>query len=309
MTSAGQRGDEVRRPAYVLVTAARNEANFIEGTIRSVVAQTARPLRWVVVSDGSTDATDAIVSGYVQQHGWIQLIRRPEREGRTFASKASAFNDGWSSMKDLAYDAIANLDADVSFDRDYFAFLLQKLAGDPALGVVGTAFHDRSLNYDYRFVSMEHVAGPCQLFRRQCLEDVGGYVLSHSGGIDLIAVTAARMKGWKTRTFTEMAYVHHREMGTATAGVLTARFRTGVKDYVLGSHPLWEVFRGAYQMTKAPYGVGGLFLMAGYLAAAGRRAVRPVAPEFVAFRRCEQMRRLREQFTRHWAEPRNHAVR
>ena len=293
MASVGEGPDQGRRPTYVLVTPAHNEAAFVEVTINAVVAQTIKPLRWVIVSDGSTDGTDEIVAKYTEQHRWIQLIRLPARHGRTFAAKARAFNLGWDSMKDLGYEAIANLDADVSFNEDYFAFLLDRLAGDPALGMVGTAFKDWSLHYDYRFVSIEHVAGPCQLFRRKCLEDVGGYVLSKSGGIDVIAVLAARMKGWKTRTFPEMAYVHHREMGTATNGLLAARFRDGRKDYALGSHPLWEGFRTVYQMTKTPYVVGALMLLAGYVSAAVRGAERPVTPELMAFRRREQMRRLR----------------
>jgi glycosyltransferase involved in cell wall biosynthesis len=247
----------------------------------------------VIVSDGSTDGTDAIVAKYAEQRPWIQLIRLPARQERTFASKARAFNLGWVSMKKLPYDAIGNLDADVSFDPDYFAFLLDRLSGEPALGVVGTAFKDRSLHYDYRFVSIEHVAGPCQLFRRKCLEDIGGYVLSKPGGVDHIAVITARMKGWKTRTFTERTYVHHRDMGTANNGVLGARFRTGALDYALGSHPLFEIFRTVYQMRRAPYVVGALILLAGYVSAAVRGMERPVTPELVEFRRREQMRRLR----------------
>lgn len=308
MASVGDSSNERRRSAYVVVTPAHNEAAFIEVTIKAVVAQTVKPLRWVIVSDGSTDGTDEIVMKYAEQHRWIQLVKLPVHQDRTFAAKARAFNRGWDSMKELAYDAIANLDADVSFNPDYFAFLLDRLASDPALGVVGTAFKDRSLDYDYRFVSIEHVAGPCQLFRRKCLEDVGGYVLSKSGGIDVIAVLAARMKGWKTRTFPEMSYVHHRDMGTATSGVLAARFRTGRKDYLLGSHPLWEVFRTVYQMTKRPYVVGALMMLVGYVSAGVRRAERPVTSDLMAFRRREQMRRLRELFGHRRRARRSEAV-
>jgi hypothetical protein len=136
------------------------------------------------------------------------------------------------------------------------------------------------------------------LFRRTCLEQIGGYTPSRSGGVDLIAVILARMKGWKTRTFPEKAYVHHREMGTAAHGVLAARYRAGAQDYALGSHPMWELFRTAYQMTKKPYVVGALMLLAGYISAAVRRVERPVSPELVGFRRREQMERLRNRFAR-----------
>jgi len=289
----GGRLDRGRRPAYVLVTSARDEADFIEETIKSVVAQTDPPLRWVIVSDGSTDGTDEIVSKYAEQHGWIQLITLTNQHKRTFAAKARAFNLGWESTKGLGYDAIANVDADVSFNPDYFAFLLDQLASDASLGVVGTGFKDQSLSYDYRFVSLEHVAGPCQLFRRKCLEDIRGYALSEFGGIDVVALLAARKNGWRTRTFPEMSYVHLREMGTAQGGALAARSRDGEKDYRLGSHPLWELFRVVYQCLKKPYLVGGLALMTGYVSSAIGCSERVVTPELMALRRHEQLERLR----------------
>src|ERR1700683_976320 len=96
-------------PTYVLITPARNEARFIELTLQSMVAQTARPLRWVIVSDGSTDGTDEIASKYVAQHDWIELIRMPERTERNFAGKVHAFNAGRARVADLAYDVIGNL--------------------------------------------------------------------------------------------------------------------------------------------------------------------------------------------------------
>jgi poly-beta-1,6-N-acetyl-D-glucosamine synthase len=283
---------------YVVVTAARNEAAFIELTLKSMVNQTLRPEKWIIVSDGSTDGTDDIVLSYTRHYRWIELIRLPEHTDRTFAAKAYAFNLGCASMSGIAYDAIVNLDADVSFDDDYFSFLLGKLAHDSRLGVVGTAFRDVSLHYDYRFVSLQHVAGPCQMFRRACLEQISGYSPSRSGGVDHIAVIAARMKGWKTRTYPEKTYVHHRPMGTATHGVLQARYRAGRLDYALGSHPLWQLFRTAYQTTKRPYLVGALMLFLGYTAAAVRRQDRPVSADFIAFRRREQMRRIRSLLTR-----------
>ena len=101
--------------SYVIVTAARNEAEFIELTLKSVVAQTILPLRWVIVSDGSTDATDVIVRKNAISRPWIQLLRMPERRERHFAGKAYAFNTGLAQVADLKYDAVANLDADVSF--------------------------------------------------------------------------------------------------------------------------------------------------------------------------------------------------
>ena len=109
-------------PSYVLITPARNEAEFIELTIQSVIAQTLRPAKWVIVSDGSTDGTDEIVNKYAVEHAWIELLRQPERAERSFAGKAAAFHAGYARMKDVQFDVVGNLDADISFDEDYFAF-------------------------------------------------------------------------------------------------------------------------------------------------------------------------------------------
>ncbi len=280
-------------PKYVLITPARNEADCIELTLRSVVAQTIRPIKWVIVSDGSTDGTDEIVSKYTVKHSWIELVKMPERRERNFAGKVHAFNAGYAKVKHLEFDAIGSLDGDISFDEEYFSFLLGKLAEDRALGLVGTPFKDGPNSiYDYRFVSIEHVSGACQLFRRECFAEIGGYVPVKSGGIDHIAVITARMKGWKTRTFTEKVCMHHRKMGTAQDSVMMARFRNGRKDYVIGNHPIWEMCRATYQMTKRPVVVGGLMLVSGYVWAMARRVERPVSPELVAFVRREQMQRL-----------------
>jgi poly-beta-1,6-N-acetyl-D-glucosamine synthase len=288
------------RPTYVLVTPARDEAEFIELTIKSVIAQELRPIKWVIVSDGSTDGTDEIVRRYSADHPWIELVQMPGRRERNFAGKVHAFNAGLARVGGLEFDAIASLDADISFDSEYFSFLLHKLEEDPRLGLVGTPFKESSNQiYDYRFVNIEHVSGACQLFRRECFREIGGYVPVEGGCIDHIAVVTSRMKGWKTRTFTEKVCRHHRTLGTAQQGVIAARFRNGAKDYAVGNHPVWELFRTAYQMTKRPFIVGGLMVLFGYLWGLIRCADRPVSPELVAFQRREQMLRLKRFVTKH----------
>jgi glycosyltransferase involved in cell wall biosynthesis len=281
-------------PTYVLITPARNEGEFIEFTLKSVMAQTVRPIKWIIVSDGSTDDTDEIVRSYADKHPWIELVRMPERHQRSFAAKVYAFEAGYARVSEVPYQAIGSLDGDLSFDKDYFEFLLRKLMEEPSLGLVGTPFRDSLSNetYDYRFVNIEHVSGACQLFRRECFEDIGRYLPVKRGGIDYIAVVTSRMKGWKTRTFTEKCSVHHRHMGTAQQGVLAARFKYGSKDYALGNHPVWELFRSVYQMSKWPFLIGGLLMLCGYMWALMLGEERPVSREVIAFVRREQMQRL-----------------
>jgi poly-beta-1,6-N-acetyl-D-glucosamine synthase len=284
--------------SYVIVTPARNEAQFIELTLKSVITQTILPVKWVIVSDGSTDGTDEIVEKFASDYPWIELVRMPERQDRDFAGKVHAFNAGYARMRDLDYEVVVSLDADISFDADYFSLLLGKLSADPTLGLVGTPFQEVSgQTYDYRFVSIEHVSGACQVFRRACFEAIGGYRPVKGGSIDHIAVISAQMKGWKTRTFTEKVCLHHREMGTAQWSVLTSKFKLGIKDYAVGNHPLWELFRTVRQMIVPPLGVGGLALGTGYFWALLRRVERPVSRDLIDFHRREQMQRLKKFFT------------
>ena len=288
---------------FVLVTPARNEEQFIEGTIRSVVAQTARPARWVIVSDGSTDNTDEIVRRFVDEHPWIELLRMPEHRDRSFAAKAVCFNAAYDRLKSGDFAIVGNLDADITFEPDYYEFLLQKFAAMPRLGVAGTPFiedatHPHDHTYAHRFADLQHVSGACQMFRRQCFEEVGGYVPIKGGGIDWVAVTTARMKGWQTQTFPEKTCFHHRKMGTAHRSPLMARFRHGQEDYYVGGHPLWQLLRGTFQMKSKPFVVGGLWLILGYFWAMAKRMHRPVSPELVAFHRSEQIARLRRMLVR-----------
>jgi len=279
-------------PTYVLITPARNEAQFIELTLESMVAQTARPLRWVIVSDGSTDGTDDIVSRYATNHGWIELLRLPKRAERHFAGKVHAFNAGLASVADLQFEVVGNLDADVSFGPEHFRQIVSKFPEHPALGVAGAPFREGAFQYDYRFTNIENVWGGCQLFRKECFEDIGGYQAVKGGCIDHIAVVSARMKGWETRTFAETVSTHNRTMGTAQASGLAAKFNYGAKDYSVGNHPVWEMFRALYQMRQRPVVLGGIALAMGYFWSMMRRVPRPVSQDLVEFSRHEQMRRL-----------------
>jgi glycosyltransferase involved in cell wall biosynthesis len=279
---------------YVLITPAHNEAAFVEKTLASMAAQTLLPERWVIVDDGSTDCTAEIVQSYAKQFRWIELIQRPQRQDRNFAGKAHAFNAGFERVRSFQFEVIGNLDADLSFEPDYLEFLMRKFSEDPKLGVAGTPFTQDG-DYDTARDSFEgenHVAGGCQLFRRQCFQEVGGYIPNPAGGIDWIAVTTARMKGWKTRSFPEKRFHHYRTLGTAGRSSVAASFSYGEKDYYLGGSPVWQLFRVAYRMTRRPVLIDGFALLSGYCWAALRRIKRPVTSELVRFHRQEQMKKL-----------------
>ena len=282
---------------YVLVTPARNEEAFIRLTIESVISQTVLPERWVIVSDGCSDKTDEIVKEYLPRHPWMELLRMPDRKGRNFAAKAKCFEAGCKRLSEVPYDVIGNLDGDVSFEPDYMEFLLNKFEKIPDLGVAGTPFlEDGYSSISDSFEGGRHVAGQVQLFRRKCLEEIGGYVPNKEGGIDWIAVTTARMRGWRTISFKEKAFFHHRRLGTGGASGMRALFNYGRKDYYLGNHPLWEIFRFLYRLSKKPYVLGALVLYGGYLWAAITRMKRPISDELLRFHRQEEMTKLKDIF-------------
>jgi glycosyltransferase involved in cell wall biosynthesis len=287
-----QRSDHI---SYVLITPARNEERFIEKVIQSVIGQTVLPSKWVIVNDGSTDTTASIVAKYLPKYEWMELVDLPIHRDRSFAAKVHAFNAGFEKVKSLDYEVVGNLDSDVSFDSDYCEFLLDKFQEDSSLGVAGTIFEEQngySSGTD-SFEGQNHVAGGCQLFRRRCFMEIGGYIPNRAGGIDWIAVTSARMKGWKTRSFREKSFFHYRSLGTAERGRLASTFSYGEKDYYLGGHPVWELFRVPYRMRNRPYVLDGIALGAGYLWACLCRVKRPVSEELMRFHRKEQMQKLR----------------
>jgi poly-beta-1,6-N-acetyl-D-glucosamine synthase len=281
-------------PSYVLITPARNEANFIELTIRSVIAQTIRPLKWVIVDDASTDHTAEIVRSYAAANPWIDLVQMPERRERSFAGKANAVRTGRERLGDLNYGIIGNLDADVSFEPDYFEFLMSRFAENGRLGVAGTAFREEGLSYNYEFVGVEHVSGMCQMFRRECFDEIGGYPAIKSGGIDVIAVLSARAKGWETKTFFEKNFLHHRSQSGASYKGLRERIHMGRKDYLLGNHPVWEMLRSVYQMNHKPYVVGGFLVLCSYMWNLISGVKRTIPADLMALRRREQMARLKD---------------
>ena len=282
---------------YVLVTAAYNEAAYIEKPISSVIAQTVLPTRWVIVSDGSNDGTDEIASKYARQYPFIELLRITEDHPRNFVAQVNAINRGVRQLHNCRYDFIGNLDADVSFDSSYFERLLGKFDADPLLGLVGgsifenssTGFRPRSTN------SVSAVAHAVQLFRRQCYEQCGGYTPLPYGGPDWYAEVTARMKGWQVRSFPDLPVYHHRPTGTA-GGLLKACFRQGRMDFSFGTHPAFEILKLARRLPSRPVGLGALFRAAGFIWSWLRREPRSVPAKFAEFLRREQIGRLRLGF-------------
>jgi len=278
---------------YALVTAAYNEEKYIEKTLRAVTSQTVLPGKWVIVNDGSTDGTEEIVRRYATTFQFIHLLRREKNSDRNFASKVFALNAGMQLIENESYEFIGNLDADVSFDLNYFHDLFLKFEEDPTLGLAGGFIHE---DVNGQFVSRKgnrimSVAGAVQMFRRECYRDIGPFLPIQYGGEDWYAEVAARMHGWRVESFPNLVVRHHRRTGSAS-GLLRSWYREGLMDYSIGSHPVFEVTKLVRRIPERPFFLGALTRFASFAIANLRRNGRMVSPEFVAFLRKEQTERL-----------------
>jgi poly-beta-1,6-N-acetyl-D-glucosamine synthase len=288
-------GETMNRDAYVLVTAAYNEEKYIEQTLRSIVAQTLHPAKWIVVSDGSTDKTDEIVKSYAAEHDFIQLCRISEDHPRNFAAQVYAINRGLSQLEGTEYSFVGNLDADITLEPDYFSRLLEKFRLNPNLGLGGGSIYERSPDGGFfpRTVStVTSVAHACQLFRRECFDAIGGaYRALRYGGPDTYAETSVRMKHWQVSSFSDLKVFHHRPTNSAE-GVLRGWFRQGKMDYSLGALPAFEFFKLLRRVRVPPYVLGSLARCAGFLHSYAHREERLVPQDFIAFLRQEQKERV-----------------
>ena len=288
VTTAGQ-----TPRVYVVITAAHNEEAYVENTIRSVIAQTVLPLRWVIVSDGSTDRTDEIVRGYTDTWRFIEFLRVGTHQMHGFASKVYALNQGAHRFGQTAFEFIGHLDGDVSFGPSYFADLMERFDRDPNLGVAGGGIYewDGSRYSPRRENRVWAVAGAVQMFRRQCYDSIGAFLPLEHGGYDWCAEVTARMKDWRVQSFPDLAVYHHRPT-KGWVGRLRRSYQEGLMDFSLGSHPLFEIAKIARRVWSRPYVLGAFVRFCAFTWAYCRREKRPVSEEVVKYLRREQLGRL-----------------
>lgn len=280
---------------YVLVTAAYNEGGFIENTIKSIIGQEIPPTRWVIVSDGSTDDTDDIVKRYATDHPFIQLHRLTEDHPRNFEAQVHAINAGLACLKDVEYEFVGNLDADITFEPAYFRLVLDEFQKRPKLGLAGGTIYDKCPDGEFRYRKSNRrtsVAHAVQLFRKECFQALGGaYRTLPFGGPDTYAEISARMLGWEVASIPELKVNHYRPTGSA-GGVLKGCFRQGRMDYSLGTHPLFEVVKLTGRIGNKPILMGALSRLAGFIYSCWHQEKRAVPEQFVRYFRQEQMEKI-----------------
>ena len=280
------------RDRYVVVTPARDEERTVEGTIRSMIAQSVRPLRWVIVDDGSTDRTRELVRAATAGHDWIELHERQNRGYRALGGGVvDAFDEGFARVRELPWDFVVKLDADLSFGADYFENLLRRFDANPRLGMAsGKTFLLRGDRKVIEYCHDEHVRGPAKMYSRACWEAIGG--LEARRGWDMIDETRAQMHGFETRSFLEEELIHHRPIDGRQERVLASRYEMGRLYHFLGYHWLYLLFRSLRSAVQDyPRITGGAALFAGFLRNALTGAEQ-YDPEYVAYVRRSQLSRF-----------------
>jgi glycosyltransferase involved in cell wall biosynthesis len=290
-------GGNEEAPRYALISSAYNEELLIDKTIQAVISQTIRPVCWVIISDGSVDRTDEIIKNYSGQHSFIRYFRLEQNEIRGIVSKANALAFAYKSLQNVEYNYIGNLDADVTFQPDYFESLLQKFELNPSLGIGGGLIYERSgpdfkSRISNRITSVAHAA---QLVRRECYESINGYAALKYGGEDWYAEISARMRGWTVRSFDDLRVMHHRPTGGGN-GLVNHRFREGKMDYSLGSDPVFELLKCLRRIPENPLFFGAVLRLLGFLWCYVRGEKRLVSPDIARFLRAEQKGRIKELF-------------
>jgi glycosyltransferase involved in cell wall biosynthesis len=283
--------------SYVITTPAYNEAAYIGKTIDSVLSQTVKPLLWVIVDDGSTDQTADIAKRYAAEHPWIQYVCKSKDPSQSYyGSNVYAIKAGYEQVRNINYDFLAILDADISLPKDYYEQILNRMQSDEKLGIASGVYVDRVGDNKFRKVLNDRRSTPKALmvFKKQCYEDIGGFIPMKYGGEDTVACFAARMNGWKTWSFPDIFAVHNKPVGMGQAkSLLKIRFRQGISEYFLATHPLFFLLKSLRRCVKeTPVFIGGLVRIAGFIYAYFMGQKRQISDELTGYIRAEQFGRV-----------------
>lgn len=226
---------------YVVISPVRNEQDYIQRTYESLVSQTLLPLQWIIVNDGSTDDTEAMVLRYVAQHSWIKLITLKDR-GYYFPGTGvvNVFNAGLAVVSQPDWEFVVKLDVDLSFEPNYFELLLNRFSDNPKLGMgSGVTYLESDKGWVMEPVLDDHPVGPSKVYRRTCFEQIGG--LKPVPGWDLADLLAAQMAGWQTACFKDLIVKHYRPTGTRREGLWARSVLQGRFEYRHG-YAFWYTF-------------------------------------------------------------------
>ena len=279
--------------AYVLVTPTKDEEMTIGETLASVFSQTILPAEWVIVSDGSTDRTDSLIREAQAEHPWITLIQLPSRQGRCFGAVARATKLATERLSVRDYAFIGLLDSDLRFPPGYFESVLSRFHANPRLGLAGGMVLDPGESLNSVPDNTADVPGAVQFFRRECFESLSGIHAIPEGGWDMLTCAESRMNGFETTLLTDLVVDHLKPRNIAHGGVISRRWQCGVRDYVLGYHPLFEAVKCIRRLRQKPMLVSAASWWMGYVSAALSRKERSIPDDLLAHIHREQLLRLK----------------
>ncbi|HZY59345.1 MAG TPA: glycosyltransferase family A protein [Candidatus Binataceae bacterium] len=274
---------------YVAITPARDEEKLLPGLIRSMRAQTLAPARWIVIDDGSTDRTGAILDQAARLNPWIEPHHlspdHPRQPGGESVIMQFLTADVWRPM-----DFILRLDADLSFEPDLVELLIAEFGRDPSLGIASPMLAEPQ-DGQWKDVALRrmHTRGAAKMYSRACFEVVGN--LEAGLGWDVIDGAKALRAGFATRSFGHIRCLHHRPQGSAT-GLLRGRYQIGRSAWYVGYSPLFLLAAAARRAVCRPFLLGSIMMVAGYVEGFLRRRPRIDDPDLISFIRRQQMRRL-----------------
>jgi hypothetical protein len=291
----------VTPPPYAVVSAVKDEADHLALTIESVAAQTHPPAQWVIVDDGSSDATRAIAESYAERLPWISVVDGPGGGRARGAPVVRAFQRGHAELTE-PHEFVVKLDGDLFLPAHYFEWVGETFAREPRAGIVGgrVFVHDGS-EWVAEHVGRHTVHGAIKAYRRDCLEEIGG--LRASMGWDGIDEYGARARGWRVMPLSELQVLHYARRGSKQPWV-RARLEEGRGAHFMGYLPSFVLVRAAYRMAvEQPRVLGGLVLLAGYARALLSHAPMVDDPAAVAELRREQRGRMRRLLSGGGVEP------
>lgn len=279
---------------YLLISPCRDEADFIRQTLDSVLAQSVRPAKWVIVDDGSTDETPRILADYANRHDWIEIVTRPNRGRRSVGPGViDAFYAGYAIINPADYDYLCKLDLDLRLPPRYFELLMERMIANSKMGTCsGKSYIEDNGNLVYERHGDETSLGMTKFYRVSCFEEIGGFVREVMwDGIDC---HCCRMKGWIACSWDEpdLRFVHLRPEGSSQQSVYTGRMRHGFGQYFMGTGLLFMAASAVFRMSEKPYVLGSLAMLWGWVKSAVQRKPRYEDPEFRKFLRRYQMRAL-----------------
>ena len=282
--------------SYLLISPCRDEADYMRRTLDSVIAQTVRPALWVIVDDGSTDETPAILAQYAAAHDWIRVLRKPDRGARAVGPGViEAFYFGLDQVDAAAYPYLCKLDLDLDLPPRYFEILMARMEDNPRIGTCSGKpwFRNAAGRWISEKCGDEMSVGMTKFYRRECFAQIGGFVREVMW--DAIDCHKARQLGWIAVSWNDddLRFEHLRPMGSSQKSVFTGRRRHGFGQYYMGSDPLYFLATGLYRMAHPPYVLGGLATIQGFLGAWLRGAARHQDAGLRDFIRAYQRRALR----------------